>query len=39
MINFYVDRIKRGLMTIAQVPSKWREKVEETLKAQGIFYR
>jgi hypothetical protein len=32
MIKFYVGRIKRGEITIDDVPSKWRTKVEEALK-------
>lgn len=31
MVNFYVKRIKNGLMTIDDVPPKWREAVEKTL--------
>ena len=32
MVKFYVNRIKRGRMTIEQVPEYWRAKVEEALK-------
>lgn len=32
MINFYVTRIKQGLMTIDDVPEKWREKVRKKLE-------
>ena len=31
MVNFYVKRIKAGKMTIEQVPSYWRSRVEEAL--------
>ena len=31
MVNFYVKRIKNGLMTIDAVPVKWREAVEKAL--------
>lgn len=31
MVNFYVKRIKNGLMTIEEVPPKWREAVEKAL--------
>ena len=32
MINFYVKRIRRGLMTLDEVPERWREAVREALK-------
>ena len=32
MINFYVNRIKQGKMTIEEVPEKWREAVREKLE-------
>ena len=32
MVNFYVKRIKNGLMTIDEVPAKWREQVEKALE-------
>lgn len=32
MINFYVDRIKKGKMTLEQVPLKWREAVRQALE-------
>ena len=31
MIKFYVNQIKRGIMTLEQVPEKWREAVRQTL--------
>ena len=31
MVNFYVKRIKNGLMTIDEVPTKWRADVEKAL--------
>lgn len=32
MVNFYVKRILSGVMTIDEVPARWREKVREELK-------
>jgi hypothetical protein len=32
MINFYVNRIKQGKMTIDDVPERWREAVREKLE-------
>lgn len=32
MINFYVQRIKQGKMTLEEVPEKWREAVRERLE-------
>lgn len=32
MVNFYVDRIRKGKMTLEQVPLKWREQVREALE-------
>lgn len=32
MVAFYVNRIKKGKMTLDQVPEKWRAAVEEALK-------
>lgn len=32
MINFYVNRIKQGKMTLEDVPEKWREQVREKLE-------
>ena len=29
MVKFYVDRIRKGKMTIDEVPLKWREAVRE----------
>ena len=31
MVKFYVDRIRKGKMTIDEVPLKWREAVREAL--------
>lgn len=31
MVNFYVNRIKKGKMTIEEVPQKWCEAVREAL--------
>jgi len=31
MVNIYVRRIKAGLMTLDEVPEKWREAVREAL--------
>ena len=33
MVNLYVKRIKAGLMTIDEVPERWREAVREALDA------
>jgi hypothetical protein len=32
MVEFYVNRIKKGKMTLEQVPLKWREAVREALE-------
>lgn len=32
MINFYVNRIKQGKITIDDVPEKWREEVRKKLE-------
>lgn len=32
MVNLYVKRIKAGLMTIDEVPLRWREAVREALE-------
>lgn len=34
MAKIYVKRIKAGLMTIDDVPEKWRKEVEELLNAK-----
>lgn len=31
MVKFYVNRIKKGKMTIEEVPQKWRAEVEKAL--------
>lgn len=35
LIDLYVDRIQKGLMTLDQVPPRWRKQVEEALKKNG----
>ena len=32
MINFYINRIKMGKITIDDVPERWREAVREKLE-------
>lgn len=32
MVKFYVNRIKKGKMTLEEVPEKWREAVREELE-------
>lgn len=32
MVNFYVKRIRKGLMTLDEVPERWREQVREALE-------
>ena len=34
MVNFYVNRIKKGKMIIDDVPEKWREAVREALQGE-----
>lgn len=31
MVNFYVNRINKGKMTLEQVPERWREAVSEAI--------
>lgn len=31
MVAFYVNRIRRGKMTLEEVPARWRAAVEEAL--------
>ena len=31
MVKFYVDRIKRGAMTLDQVPARWHDEVARAL--------
>ncbi len=31
MVAFYVNRIRRGKMTLEEVPERWREAVREAL--------
>lgn len=35
MVKFYVNRIKNGGMTIDEVPSLWRKKVEAELAKEN----
>ena len=35
MAKFYYGRIKRGKLTIDEVPEKWREQVQALLDADG----
>jgi len=32
LVNFYTKRIRKGLMTIDEVPERWREQVREALE-------
>lgn len=32
MVQFYVNRIKKGKMTLDEVPLRWREAVREALE-------
>ena len=32
MVKFYVNRIKHGLMTLEEVPTRWREAVRAALE-------
>lgn len=34
MVKFYVMKIKDGVITIDDVPERWRTKVEEALKEE-----
>jgi len=34
MVNFYVKRIHKGLMTIDEVPERWREQVRAELEGE-----
>ena len=31
MIKFYVDRIKKGKLTLDEIPAKWRDQVAAAL--------
>ena len=31
MVNFYVKRIRKGLMTLDEVPERWHDAVAEAL--------
>lgn len=37
MVNFYVNRIEDGKMTLEQVPVKWYDAVESALKKDVIM--
>jgi hypothetical protein len=32
VVNFYVKRIRKGLMTLEDVPERWRDAVREALE-------
>jgi len=32
MVNLYVKRIRAGLMTLEEVPARWREEVRQALE-------
>ena len=34
MVQFYVNRIKKGKITLEEVPLKWREAVREALEGE-----
>lgn len=34
MAKIYADRIRKGKMTLEEVPTRWRAEVEELLKTQ-----
>lgn len=36
MIEFYVNQINMGRMTIEQVPEIWREKVRKALRGEDV---
>lgn len=36
MVNFYVNRIKKGRMTLEDVPDRWREAVREALENEPV---
>lgn len=35
MVAFYVNRIRKGKMTLENVPEKWREVVREALENEA----
>lgn len=35
MVKFYVNRIKNGAMTLKEVPSLWKKKVEAELAKEN----
>lgn len=34
MVKFYLNRIEKGLMTVEEVPTLWRARVEAELKTE-----
>ena len=36
MIEYYVNQINMGTLTIEQVPEIWREKVRKALHGEGV---
>lgn len=34
MVKIYISLIKKGIMTIEDVPNKWREEVRKALKGE-----
>lgn len=36
IIQAIIDKLKRGEITLEQVPTQWRVKVEETMKAEVV---
>ena len=36
MIEFYVNQINMGILTIEQVPEIWREKVRKALRGENV---
>ncbi len=35
MVNFYLNRINKGKMTLEEVPDLWKEKVQAELGTEG----
>lgn len=35
MVAIYVKRIRKGLMTLEDVPERWREQVREYIESEG----
>lgn len=36
MVAIYVRRIKEGIMTLEEVPIRWKNEVETILKSEGL---